>query len=182
MFDAAPQYNNPHKKTGRQKRRNNFNETDEIISKKIKEALNVGLNVIFCVGEKEGEDKKQTLTAQIEGGLSKILPARQSLGAGGNLKSYILNLIIAYEPVWAIGTGKNCSVEETLASISLIRDIISGLFDADTASSMKILYGGSVSPEDSALYLKEEKIGGLLVGGASLNAEDFIKIAKSIKD
>ena len=86
---------------------------------------------------------------------------------------------MAYEPVWAIGTGNNCSVGETMSSILLIKKIISQLYNREIADSIRILYGGSVKSENSGAYVKDARANGLLVGGASLNAEEFIKIVKS---
>ncbi len=148
-----------------------LNETDEIINKKIKAVLDTGLNPILCVGEKEGEDKVVVLQQQITEGLKGIL----------NLKSKILNLVIAYEPVWAIGTGKNCSIDETMSSIIFIRSIIAKLYNRELATKIKILYGGSVKSENSASYIKEAGANGLLVGGASLDPEEFTKIVKSVE-
>ncbi len=136
-------------------------ETDEIISKKIKKALEAGLKVIFCIGEtaKEREDgkKNEVLEKQIKLGLTGI----------DNFE----NINIAYEPVWAIGTGNNCSVEETKVSIDFIRKLVS--------ENTRVIYGGSVKSENSGAYIKQAGADGLLVGGASLNTEEFVKIVKS---
>ena len=129
-----------------------------------------GLKVIFCIGENEGEDKSIVLEKQITEGLREIL----------NHKSQILNLIIAYEPVWAIGTGKNCSVQETKDAVEFIRKIIEKLYSEGVAQNAVILYGGSVNSQNSGEYLKNGGVNGLLVGGASLKAEEFIKIVLSI--
>jgi triosephosphate isomerase len=146
---------------GHSERRKYFGETDEIINKKIKKALEAGLKVIFCIGETQeehDEDKKnEVLEKQIKIGLNGI----------GDLN----NLNIAYEPVWAIGTGNNCGVEETKESINFIKTLV----PADT----RIIYGGSVKSENSGGYIKEAGANGLLVGGASLNAEEFVKIVRS---
>jgi len=150
---------------GHSERREYFGETDEIINKKIKRALETGLKVIFCIGETEEErgagKKNEVLERQIEQGLNGI----------SNLKFQISNLVVAYEPIWAIGTGNNCSVEETRESIDYIRKFVK----PDT----RILYGGSVNSENSGAYIKEVGANGLLVGGASLNSDEFIKIVKS---
>jgi triosephosphate isomerase len=145
---------------GHSERRKYFLETDEIINKKIKKALDAELKVVFCIGETEQQrdagEKNNILEKQIKIGLEGI--------------SDFTNLNIAYEPVWAIGTGNNCGVEETKESLEFIRKI-SGV--------ERILYGGSVKSENSADYIKNAGANGLLVGGASLNAEEFIKIVKS---
>jgi triosephosphate isomerase len=146
---------------GHSERRKYFGETDETVNKKIKKALEFGLKIIFCVGETEEEKsagkKNEVLQRQIQEGLKDVVD--------------IDNVNVAYEPVWAIGTGNNCSVEETKESVDFIRKFVK----PDT----KILYGGSVKSENSGEYIKTAGANGLLVGGSSLNAEEFVKIVKS---
>lgn len=146
---------------GHSERRKYFGETDEMINKKIKTALKTGLKVIFCIGETQEQhdagEKNKILENQIKEGLKDI--------------SDFENINIAYEPVWAIGTGNNCGVEETKESIDFIRNLVK--------PETRILYGGSVKSENSGDYIKNAGANGLLVGGASLNAEEFIKIVKS---
>jgi triosephosphate isomerase (TIM) len=146
---------------GHSERRKYFSETDEIVNKKIKKAIEAGLKIIFCIGEtvqeRDGGKKNEVLERQIKQGLAGI----------NNLE----NINIAYEPVWAIGTGNNCSVQETKESVDYIRKFVK----PDT----RILYGGSVKSENSGAYVKEAGANGLLVGGASLNAEEFVKIVRS---
>ena len=146
---------------GHSERRKYFSETDEIINQKIKKALDAGLKIIFCVGETEeektGGKREEVLQRQIQEGLKDVLD--------------IDNINVAYEPVWAIGTGNNCSVEETKESIEFIRKFVK----KDT----RILYGGSVKSENSGAYIKEAGSNGLLVGGASLDGKEFIKIIQS---
>lgn len=156
---------------GHSEARKYLNETDQVINKKIKECLQEGLKPILCVGEIEGENKEEVLERQIKESLREII----------NFKLEILNFIVAYEPVWAIGTGKNCSVEETLNSVLFIRKTISGLYNKEISEKVRVLYGGSVNSKNSADYLKNGGVGGLLVGSDSLNPEDFIKIVKSIE-
>ncbi|OGZ78861.1 MAG: triose-phosphate isomerase [Candidatus Staskawiczbacteria bacterium RIFOXYD2_FULL_37_9] len=155
---------------GHSERRKYFGETDETVNKKIKMALASGLKIIFCVGETAGErdagKKNEVLERQLKIGLLDI----------ENLKLKIENLAIAYEPVWAIGTGNNCSVEETSASIKIIKE---KLALSEVEGQVRVLYGGSVKSENSGAYIKEAGVNGLLVGGASLNAEEFVKIVKS---
>mgnify|MGYP001560833996 CR=1 FL=1 len=150
---------------GHSERRKYFSETDEIINKKIKKALEYGLKVIFCIGEtaeeRDAGKKNEVLERQIKLGLQDTT----------NYKLLTTNLNIAYEPVWAIGTGNNCGVDETKESVSFIRKFLS--------ENTRILYGGSVKSENSGDYIKKAGANGLLVGGASLNAEEFIKIVKS---
>jgi len=146
---------------GHSERRKYFSETDEVINKKIQKALDLGLKVIFCIGEtaeeKSAGKKEEVLQRQIQDGLKDILD--------------IDNVSVAYEPVWAIGTGENCSVQETKESIEFIKKFVK----KDT----RILYGGSVKSENSGAYIKEAGSNGLLVGGASLDAEEFTKIVQS---
>src|SRR3989344_8177369 len=143
-----------------------MHETDEVINKKIKECLQEKLKPILCVGENEGEDKLIVLERQIKEGLKDIS------------REHVKNVVIAYEPIWAIGTGKNCSIDDTMSAVLLIRKIILNLYNRDLADGMKIIYGGSVNSKNSGEYIKNTGVNGLLVGGASLNAEEFIKILK----
>ncbi len=146
---------------GHSERRRYLKETDEIVNKKIGEALENGLKVIFCIGEtgeeRDAEKKKEVLERQIRKGLEGI----ESLE----------NVNVAYEPIWAIGTGNNCGVEETKESIDFIRGVVK--------PETRILYGGSVKSENSGDYIKFAGANGLLVGGASLKPDEFIKIVKS---
>lgn len=142
-------------------------EADELINRKLKAALKSGLRPIFCVGEKEGESREEILERQIKEGF-KDVPHNQ-----------VKNIIIAYEPVWAIGTGKNCSVNETRESVLFIRKVISKLYNDKLADGISVLYGGSVNSSNSNSYIKTGASDGLLVGGASLSSEDFLKIVRS---
>ncbi len=142
-------------------------ETNEDIHNKIVECLNNGLKIILCVGENEGENKTEVLESEIIKALEGI--------SEENLK----NIIIAYEPIFAIGTGKNCSIEETKQSISIIKNAISKIYSQKSADEIKILYGGSVNSQNAKDYLDEAGVQGLLVGGASLKPEELIKIVNS---
>jgi triosephosphate isomerase len=146
---------------GHSERRKYFGETNETVNKKIKKALETGLKIIFCIGEtaeeRDAGKKNDILQRQIQDGLKDI--------------DDIENVSVAYEPVWAIGTGNNCSVDETKESVEFIRKFVK----KDT----RVLYGGSVKSENSGAYIKDAGANGLLVGGASLNPEEFIKIIKS---
>ena len=155
---------------GHSERRRILGETDEMINKKIKKIISLKLKPIFCIGEtkKEKREKEKVLKNQIRKGLKGIL------------RKDIKNIIIAYEPVWAIGTGVNCSVEETMSTVILIRKIISRLYRITPIQSFPILYGGSVNSKNANCYLKESGVNGLLVGGASLNPKEFIKIINSL--
>ncbi|MDP2741351.1 MAG: triose-phosphate isomerase [bacterium] len=156
---------------GHSERRKYFIETDEIVNKKIKKALSVGLKIIFCVGE--------TAEEKDAGKKSEVLEKQLKEGLKGISKEDVKKIVIAYEPVWSIGTGNNCSVNETMSSVLYIRKVIAGIYNRQTTDNIKIIYGGSVKSENSGAYIKETGVSGLLVGGASLNAEEFIKIIKS---
>ncbi len=154
---------------GHSERRKYFGETDEIINKKLKKILAEGLTPILCVGENASEEPSSVLGKQVTEGLRRV----------SNVNGQLSNVIIAYEPVWAIGTGNNCSVDKAQTALLLIKKIISQLYTRELANSIRILYGGSVNSQNSAPYIKEAGFNGLLVGGASLDPEEFIKIIKS---
>jgi triosephosphate isomerase len=153
---------------GHSERRKYFGDTNEACNKKIFAALRNELIPIFCVGEtlEERESGKYTdiVEAQVKEGLATI----HSRDAE--------NIIVAYEPVWAIGTGKTASPEQAQEMHHFIRNLIEKLFDAPTAGKIRILYGGSVKPSNSAEILTQKDVDGALVGGASLNGKDFAEI------
>ncbi len=157
---------------GHSERRIYFGETDEMINKKIKAAISVKLNPIFCIGEtKEEREKGQTqsiLKSQIEKGLKKVS------------KKEIQKITIAYEPTWAIGTGKPCDIEEAQKMSLLIRKMMARKYSLSIAKKLRIIYGGSVNGENARDYIKEADFQGLLIGGASLDPREFIKIVKTI--
>jgi triosephosphate isomerase len=153
---------------GHSERRQYFFETDEIINKKVKKAFDYGLKPILCVGEslKDNEAGKteQVITNQVKGGLAGISPTNK--------------LVIAYEPIWAIGTGKAATGKQANTTISLIRGIVAGLWNRETAEALRILYGGSVTGSNITEFIAELDIDGALVGGASLKSNDFVSIIK----
>lgn len=153
---------------GHSERRQYFGETDLTVNKKIKATINAGLTVIVCVGESLAErESEQTFTVietQIKGGLSGL--AADALN----------QIIIAYEPVWAIGTGKTASVAQAQEVHLFIRQLIARLFGPSTADDIRILYGGSVKPDNVKGLMAQPDIDGALVGGASLKAESFAAI------
>lgn len=153
---------------GHSERRAIFNESDNLINKKIKKALETGLKPIFCVGEtleqREENITKEIIKNQIIQGLNSLVP--------DDLK----NIIIAYEPVWAIGTGKNATPDQAEEVHEFIRILISDNFSPEIAENLIIQYGGSVKPENAKELLSQKNIDGALVGGASLKAESFIGI------
>ena len=156
---------------GHSERREYFKESDEIVNKKIKAALRNKLKAIVCVGEslKEREEDKtmQVIESQVKKGLQ------------GLSLSEAKELIIAYEPVWAIGTGRNATPAQANEVHTYIRKLASQIFNEGIASNIKILYGGSVKPSNSAELMSEKEIDGALVGGASLEAESFAQIVRS---
>ncbi|MEK7519300.1 MAG: triose-phosphate isomerase [Patescibacteria group bacterium] len=157
---------------GHSERRNYFGETDGVINKKIKSALQAKLSPIFCIGETWQERNKgktrQVLKSQIEKGLSGIK------------ENEVNGLILAYEPVWAIGNGKICSFKEAQVMGFYSREIIARLFSSLLAKKIPVLYGGSVNSKNARDYVREGGFDGLLVGGASLNDQEFIEILRSV--
>jgi triosephosphate isomerase len=155
---------------GHSERRQFFGETEDTVNRKIRAALKSGLVPVMCVGESEKQrDAGQTfsiLDKQVKDGLKSFVAAE--LGS----------LVIAYEPIWAIGTGKTASAAQAEEAHAFIRSLIDGLFGADLAASLRILYGGSVKPENVSELMTMADIDGALVGGASLNPDAFSKIVK----
>lgn len=154
---------------GHSERRKLFNETNENVNKKLKAVLEAGLIPIMCIGETE-QEREQEKTEKILG--EELIEGLEGI-------SSISNLVIAYEPIWAIGTGNPCDVEEAKQMNLLIRKIVSKLYNSAVSKNIRILYGGSVKANNAEGYLKQAEFNGLLVGGASLKAEEFIEIVKS---
>jgi len=154
---------------GHSERRQYFGETDKTVNKKIKAALNHGLKSIFCVGEslqqRESGETFNIIETQVKGGLSGLSPSDMKY------------MIIAYEPVWAIGTGRTATDEQAEEVHGFIRGLLKGLYK-DIADDTRILYGGSVKPENIDGLMAQPDIDGALVGGASLKAGDFARIVK----
>lgn len=158
---------------GHSERRNSFNETDELINKKILRGLKSGLICIFCVGETMYERKnqmtEQVLVRQITEGLKSVY--------ANELK----NIIVAYEPVWAIGTGVTPMDVEVVETVKLIRNILTSMYDEEIAKEVVVTYGGSVNEVNCKEIAKFEGVDGALVGGASLIPEKFAKIVGAFK-
>ncbi|MEK7578579.1 MAG: triose-phosphate isomerase [Patescibacteria group bacterium] len=153
---------------GHSERRYEMGETDEMINLKLKAAFKVGLAPILAVGEKEADDDiSKVLTRQIKSAL-------EGIGV-----SEIGRLIIAYEPVWAIGTGLADTADHALSAALLIRKVVGNLYGPEWASDLPVLYGGSVSGENAADFIVQNGINGALVGSASLEPENFLKIIKA---
>ncbi len=156
---------------GHSERRTIFGETDEMINKKIKKALSAGLKPIFCVGE---------LLEEREAGVTKEVVKRQVLiGLKDIPVEEMKNIIIAYEPVWAIGTGKTATPAQAQEVHKYIRDLIEIQYSLEAALDIVIQYGGSVKPDNAKELLSQPDIDGALVGGACLKAESFMGIIKS---
>lgn len=153
---------------GHSERRRYFGETGDMIDKKIKAALNMELKPILCIGEKL-EENEQGKTQEV---LTRQLTASSDRGY------YVGGLVIAYEPVWAIGTGRSASGSEANETIGFIRQLVSHQHGSDIADNVRILYGGSVTAENIAEFIRQPEIDGALVGGASLKADDFLSITK----
>lgn len=159
---------------GHSERRHVFGESDELIAKQTAFGLENGLKIMLCIGETLEEREAGKLDAVLERQLkTALLP----LAANSNV-NVIGNLAIAYEPVWAIGTGKVAGPAEVVDAHARTRKIMRAIFGA-TADSLPILYGGSVKPDNAATLVGLDNVDGLLVGGASLQAESFLKIVNA---
>ncbi|MEV7198442.1 triose-phosphate isomerase [Streptomyces griseoluteus] len=155
---------------GHSERRQYHHETDDVVNAKVKAAYQNGLTPILCVGEeldvREAGNHVDHTLAQVEGGL-KDVPAEQAE-----------NVVIAYEPVWAIGTGKVCGSDDAQEVCGAIRGKLAELYSQDVADKIRIQYGGSVKSGNVAEIMAKPDIDGALVGGASLDAEEFVKIVR----
>ncbi|MDR5658971.1 triose-phosphate isomerase [Serpentinicella sp. ANB-PHB4] len=153
---------------GHSERREIFLETDSIVNKKVLKALEKNIKPILCVGETlEEREKKQTKDKIKE----QVLRALENVD-----ENEIINVVIAYEPIWAIGTGKTATPVEANEVVGFIREILENKYGVDISEEIRILYGGSVKPENATEILNKQDIDGALVGGASLKANDFISI------
>ncbi len=150
---------------GHSERRQYFGETDVTVNKRTTAALNAGLKVILCVGELL-EEREQGITEEIVGLQTKI--ALLGLSA-----EQVKNVIIAYEPVWAIGTGKTATSQQANEVCAYIRGVVAKLYGTEIADGMTIQYGGSMNPKNAAELLAQPDVDGGLIGGASLKAADF---------
>ncbi|HOJ86010.1 MAG TPA: triose-phosphate isomerase [Elusimicrobiales bacterium] len=153
---------------GHSERRKIFGETDETLNKKIKSALKNNLKVIFCIGEtleeRENNQTYRILQTQIQNGLKEIS------------KEDLSRIVIAYEPVWAIGTGKTATPEQAEDAHIFVRKEISRLYDTEASDNIRILYGGSVKAENIDELMAKPNIDGALVGGESLKADKFLRV------
>ena len=155
---------------GHSERRHFFGETDEAVNRKIKAALSQDLEVIFCVGE--------TLKEREEGRTFSVIERQAEGGLRGLVEKEIKGIVIAYEPVWAIGTGKTATPEQADEVHRFIREKLEKLYSRETAEKIRVQYGGSVTPENVKGLMNQQNIDGALVGGASLKAESFARIVR----
>jgi triosephosphate isomerase (TIM) len=156
---------------GHSERREQFGEADEEINKKVKALLSADITPILCCGETDLERERGETEAKVERQVKADL-------AGVKIER-AADVVIAYEPIWAIGTGKTATPDDAQQTISFIRSIVGKVYDDTTAERMRILYGGSVKAGNAAALLRQEDIDGALVGGASLDAGEFAAIAKA---
>ncbi len=156
---------------GHSERRALFGETDEIVNKKVHAAYEEVLRPIVCIGEtleqREGGQVEKVLSSQLRGSLANVHPKE------------MLETVIAYEPVWAIGTGKTATAEQAQEAHAFIRETLRAMSDEGTAAKMRIQYGGSVKPDNARQLLSQPDIDGALVGGASLDPRSFVQIVQA---
>jgi triosephosphate isomerase len=157
---------------GHSERRHVFGETDDEIGRKVRAAFDAGLSVILCVGETESERDAGATTDRVDTQLTTGLASVTADDLGG--------LVIAYEPVWAIGTGRTATPAQAQEVHAHIRSQLTGRFGAP-GTDIRIQYGGSVKPKNAEQLISQPDIDGALVGGAALNAEDFVAIVKAAK-
>lgn len=156
---------------GHSERRTLFGETDQVVNRKVRAALDAGLRPIFCVGEslqeREGDHVEEVLGRQLRKGLEGVAPKD------------VPEIVVAYEPCWAIGTGRSATPVEAEQAHALIRSVLSELFGGSTAERVRIQYGGSVKPENTENLMRQKNIDGALVGGASLDPRSFARIIRN---
>lgn len=156
---------------GHSERRSLFGETDDLINKKVLAAHHYHLKPILCVGE--------TLEERDAGKLEEVLTTQLTGGLAGVTADQTIGTVIAYEPVWAIGTGRTASAAQAQEAHAMVRKIITDLYDAETARRVRIQYGGSVKPNNMGELMSQPDVDGALVGGASLESGSFWEIVKA---
>ena len=156
---------------GHSERRQYFGETDHTVNLRTKAAVEAGLKPIVCVGEML-EDRENGITAE-------LVAMQVKLALKDITKEQLKNIVIAYEPVWAIGTGKTATADQAAEVCGLIRKTVASIYDKEAADAMTIQYGGSMNPKNAAELLGKEDIDGGLIGGASLKAPDFAAIVEA---
>lgn len=161
---------------GHSERRELFGETDEMVARKTKRAVEAGLLPVVCVGEtkEERESSEDGMWEKVSGQVGRVI---EEIGdAGGE------DLVFAYEPIWAIGTGETATPDDAQDAIGKIRDLLRESRDDGFADGVRILYGGSVKPSNAAEILTQEDVDGALVGGASLEVESFVELIEAAQD
>ncbi len=158
---------------GHSERRQYFGETDVTVQKRVRAALDAGLTVILCVGEYL-EQREQGVTGEVVAMQTKI-------ALGGVSEEELSRVIVAYEPVWAIGTGRTATAEQANEVCALIRDVVKDLYSEDAARALTIQYGGSMNAANAAELLAQSDVDGGLIGGASLKPADFATIVAAAK-
>ncbi|TVQ25276.1 MAG: triose-phosphate isomerase [Spirochaetaceae bacterium] len=156
---------------GHSERRHDYGESDSLINSKVVLALSHGFEVILCVGE--------TLEERDAGNAERVVGTQLESGLAGVSEDLLARVVVAYEPVWAIGTGRTATPEDADAIHAHIRGVIADMYSSAAAESLVIQYGGSVKPDNASGLLGKENIDGALVGGASLKAEDFAAIVNA---
>jgi len=158
---------------GHSERRQLFGETDDTVNKKVKAVLAAGITPIMCVGE--------TLDTREDGETEEFVRGQVRAGLDGVPADDMAPVVIAYEPIWAIGTGKTPTPEMANDVVRSIRATVGAMYGPDVAMSLRILYGGSVKPDNARMFLSEPDIDGALVGGAALNAASFAEIVDAAR-
>lgn len=156
---------------GHSERREMFNETDEAVNKKVRAALNHSIVPIICCGETLEEREAGNTVAKVEGQIRVALE--------GFTAEEVAHMVVAYEPIWAIGTGKTATADDANETCGAIRSVIADMYGTETAEAVRIQYGGSVKPENIVELLGKEHIDGALVGGASLQVDSYVKLLQA---
>lgn len=164
---------------GHSERRKYFNETDEVINKKIKAALSVRLKPILCLGEESQDSFDSEGRSLNEVSLKIGDQLEKAIEGVSSVK--VKDIIVAYEPVWAVGSGRPCLPDDAMKAVLFLRKTLTKIYSRNIAEKVTMLYGGSVDFKNADSYLDETGINGLLIGGASLNASDFNKIIRKFE-
>ena len=158
---------------GHSERREMFGDTDETVNKKAKRLIKAGITPILCVGETEADydagNSEKVIREELAGSLADLCP------------KCVGEMVIAYEPIWAIGTGKSASQDDAQKMCKVVRDVVAADFGQEVADKVRVQYGGSVKPENVAEYMACPDVDGALVGGASLEAESFLALLDFVK-
>lgn len=153
---------------GHSERREMFNETDEVVNKKVHAAFENGLTPIICVGE--------SLEERENGTTNQVVDTQTVAALSGLTEDQVKQVVIAYEPIWAIGTGRTATAEQANETIGYIREVIERVYGCDASNAVRIQYGGSVNPSNIKELMAQEHIDGALVGGASLDPYSFLEL------